>query len=264
MSGKISAVIAVMSGVALFCAAGSGADTVYFNSGGTIEGVIKTESADSVEVDVGFGTITCNKDQIKEIYRSTAEELFALREKWENKKKELEAQEEEFFRERERRFTDYEKQIEEEQQRKTASESGKKEIKVKRDEGSHGIIVDALLNDSINVSLVLDTGASLVVLSKKIGEELGVDLADTTKDMAKLHVADNRAIDAKLFMLKSVRVQEAEVNDVMAAIIVDDIGGIGSKDGLLGMSFLGRFNLKIDLANMKMTLESINKQHGKD
>ena len=44
----------------------------------------------------------------------------------------------------------------------------------------------------------------------------------------------------------------------MAAILIEEEQGMGFKDGLLGMTFLNKFNLKIDLKNMKVVLEKIN------
>lgn len=258
MYRKFAAVFIIMAGLALYSASSSRADRVVFNSGGSIEGIILSEKGEFVELDVGFGTITCTRDQIRSIERSTSEELFALREAWVRKRKDLEAHEEEFARERERRFDEYEKWTKEERERKQAEETALTEIPVRREADSQNLLVDALLDDKVRATLVLDTGASLIVLSKKVGEELGVDLG-AVKNVAKLHLADNRTIDAKLTVLKSVRIQDIEVKDVVAAVPTEDVGPIGSKDGLLGMSFLSHFNLKIDLANMKMSLEKIQK-----
>jgi predicted aspartyl protease len=40
----------------------------------------------------------------------------------------------------------------------------------------------------------------------------------------------------------------------MAAVLLEDNADKNVKDGLLGMSFLNRFNVKIDLKEKKMTL----------
>ena len=86
------------------------------------------------------------------------------------------------------------------------------------------------------------------------GEELGLDLSDTVNNIATLQLAGGHRVAAKMVMLKSVRIKDIEVKNVLAGVLLDD-GGIGFKDGLLGMTFLNRFNLKIDLKNMKMALE---------
>ena len=243
----------------LFTCGISVADRVYFSSGSSMEGVINSESDKAVELNVGFGTVTIAKSEIKSIYRSTPDELFAIRAQWETKRKELEGQEEELAKERQARMAEYEKWAREESEMKAAQESASQEISVIKDSASGSMLVDATLNGKVKVSLVIDTGASMVVLSKKTGEALGIDLTETGKEMAKLHVADNRTIDAKIVKLDSIKVDDVEVKDVIAAIVANDIGAIGTRDGLLGMTFLGRFNIKLDLARSKMVLDTIKK-----
>ena len=106
----------------------------------------------------------------------------------------------------------------------------------------------------MKATLVLDTGASIVVLTKRMGEELGLDLTDTKNSLATLQLAGDHRVTAKMVMLKSVRINDIEVKNVLAGVLLDD-ASIGLKDGLLGMTFLNQFNLKIDLKNMKMALE---------
>ena len=110
------------------------------------------------------------------------------------------------------------------------------------------------MDDKAKATLVLDTGANIVVLTRHKGEELGLDLSDTTKNIATLQLAGDRRVTAKMVMLKSVRIKDIEVKDVLAGVLLED-AGIGFRDGLLGMTFLNKFNLKIDLKNMKMALE---------
>ncbi len=74
-----------------------------------------------------------------------------------------------------------------------------------------------------------------------------------------MRLADGRRTAAKVIILESVRIQDVEVNKVMAAVMLEDISDPSLRDGLLGMSFLNRFNLKMDLKNMKITLEKINR-----
>ena len=230
------------------------ADTIYFNNGGTIEGIIKSENADHVDIDIGFGTITCAKQEIMKIERSTPDETAALTEKWEKKRAELKNSEAEFARERQKNFEEYQRWTQEEREKKAKEEAGEGTINLVRDPETRDILVDVFLNDKAKATLVLDTGASIVVLTKKKGEELGLNLADTKNSLATLQLAGDHRVTAKMVMLKSVRINDIEVKNVLAGVLLDD-ASIGLKDGLLGMTFLNQFNLKIDLKNMKMALE---------
>lgn len=247
----------------LFFAASVGADTLYLEKGGIIEGVIEKEDESKIEINMGFGSATFEKRQVRSIERSSSEENRETIKKWEAKKKDLDAKAEEFKVAREKRFDSaYEHWMEEAEQKKAKEEGEAKYIRITRDESTRSLIVETLLNGKVKANLVLDTGASLVALSKKIGAELGVDTTDTKKDIIQMRLADGSRAAAKVIILESVRIQDVEVNKVMAAVMLEDISEASLRDGLLGMSFLNRFNLKMDLKNMKITLEKIKETDG--
>lgn len=235
-------------------AAYSHADKIRFQNGGTIEGIIRSEDEKTVEMDIGFGTIACSKDEIAGLDRSSPEELASLSEKWERRRDELKASEADFERERKRRYEEYDRWVREEEAKRAKEEAGQGMIDLRRDANTRSILVDAFINDKANATLILDTGASILVLTREKGQELGIDLTATKNDLATLQLAGNHRVTAKMVMLKSVRIKDIEVKDVLAGVLLED-AGIGLKDGLLGMTFLNRFNLKIDLKNMKMALE---------
>ena len=147
--------------------------------------------------------------------------------------------------------------MEDEQLKKAKNKAAAKEINIAREPGGKGIIVEVLLDNKVKTNLVLDTGASIVALSRKIGEELGIDLSDTKKDVMEMRLADGRRTMAKAIILDSVKIQGLEVKNVAAAIMLDQVPAIGVTEGLLGMSFLSKFNLKTDLKNMSMSLEKV-------
>ena len=258
MLPKIVLFSMVISAALVFASFDASADVVYLENGGSVEGVITKEGDTSVEMDLGFGSVVFWKGEIKKITRSNSRELYGIKKEWNAKKKELRKKEKEFYEAREKRFREYAKWTEEERTKKLKSSGEPSEIKVSRDVNSRSILVDALLDDKVKATLVLDTGASLVVLSNKIGQELGLDLNDTNKGVVTLRMAGNRTANATLVTLKSINVQGIEVKDVMAAVLIEEGQDIGFKDGLLGMTFLNKFNLKIDLKNMKVVLEKIN------
>lgn len=209
------------------------ADTIYLKNGRSIEGLIKNEDQDFVELEVYGGSVKFRKSAIERTEKSPPEEAQAMRQGWERKK--IETQNMMLKR-----------QLEEERQPK----------KVEFSQESQHIMLDVKLNKKIDASLVLDTGASLVVLNKDIAKKLGVDL-DKFKPDVKLILADSRQIDAKFIVLESVKVGNVEAKDVEAAIMLEETGDPGFGDGLLGMSFLKRFNFKIDQKNNKLILEKL-------
>jgi len=234
------------------------ADTIYFKNGRSVEGIIKEETNKTVEIDMGFGTITCGRDEIAKIEASTPEERDAISAKWEHKRKDLQAKEGEFALDRQRRGSEYQRWVREEQEKKKQGDADKREIRVMRDPESKSILADVLLNGKVKATLVLDTGASVVVLSKKIGLELGIKLDETQKnDIMELHLAGDRRVNARMVAIKTVEIGDAEAKDVLAGVLLEDFVNPGFKDGLLGMTFLNRFNFKIDLKEMKLSLEKL-------
>lgn len=251
---NIKHVMTISAFLALCTAIPADADRIRFQNGGTIEGIIKNEDDKSVEMDIGFGTITCAKSEIAGLDHSSADETANLSEKWEKKKVELKASEADFERDRRRRFEEHEKWMKEEGAKRASEEKAGSIIDLRRDFYTKSILVDALLNDKVSATLILDTGASILVLTKEKGMELGVDLTATKDDLAILQLAGDHRVTAKMIMLRSIKINDVEVKDVLAGVLLED-AGVGLKDGLLGMTFLSRFNLKIDLKNMKMSLE---------
>lgn len=122
------------------------------------------------------------------------------------------------------------------------------------DKSAGNIIVKTVINDSLPVSLVVDTGASLVVLSQSVVEKMG--LKTEKQSSLRVIVADGRRVNAKHIILDSVRVGGAEVKNVSAAVLKNP--GVRHADGLLGMSFLRNFSLSIDGQGKELVLEKFN------
>ncbi len=207
------------------------ADTVYLQNGRSIEGLISTEDENSIELEVGQGRIKFKKSEIAKIERSAPEESYAIREHWERQK--IAAQERISLKQREEEL---------------------KPRKIEFSAASQSIIVKVTLNKKVEASLVLDTGASLVLLRKSIAEKLGIDL-DRIEPNAKVILADGRQVNAKYTILESVKLENVEAKDVETMILTDEVANLNVHDGLLGMSFLKRFNFKIDQKEKKLTLE---------
>jgi len=210
------------------------ADTLYLKNGRSIEGLIKKESADEVDLEIGFGSMKFSKKQIERIVRSSPEEVEFIRQEWAGEKIKVEerAKEAELRREHEPK-------------------------QVSMDKQSGHVKVLTTLNNTVKANLILDTGASLMILSNKIAVDLGIDVNDKSGIPVELVMADGRKTQAKMIILESVSVQDSEVKNIEAAVLPEKDSAAVPEDGLLGMSFLKKFNFKIDQKNDKLILEKL-------
>lgn len=101
-------------------------------------------------------------------------------------------------------------------------------------------IAEIRLNDARTARFVVDTGASLCVVSPEVAADLGLR-PDPGAEMVPMQVVGGVTAGPRV-SLASVRAGDAEVEDVAA--VIHAIGpGI---DGLLGNSFLGRFTVTLE------------------
>lgn len=224
------------------------ADTLYLRNGRSLEGLIRSEKGNDIELDVGFGTVTFKKESVERIYRSTPDEIAAILKKWEISRAQAELMKTRAEEERLKAIGEWKQKQEEEQN------YGPKHVAFQREAGH--MTVNAVLNKKANVSLLVDTGASLVLLTDDVARKLGIDTGKAGSPM-QLLVTDGRKIDAKYVILDSVQVSDVEAKNVEAAILPSGITKSEFKDGLLGMSFLRRFNFKFDYNNDKLVLEPL-------
>ena len=123
-------------------------------------------------------------------------------------------------------------------------------IKAKEAPGDH-YVVEVLLNGSIKANLIVDTGATMVVLSDRIGKRLGIH-SNSNLPTIGMNTAGG-TIQAPLFILDSVKIGTAEVLNVETTTNPY----MGNMDGLLGMSFLGEFKVEMDRQNWELTLKPL-------
>lgn len=101
-------------------------------------------------------------------------------------------------------------------------------------------LAEVRLNDTRTARFVVDTGASLCVVSPEVAADLGIR-AGPSAEMIPMQVVGSVTAGPRV-TLASVRAGDAEVEDVAA--VIHAIGpGI---DGLLGNTFLGRFTVTLD------------------
>lgn len=207
------------------------ADTVYLKNGRHITGLIKVEDDSGVELEVSGGSIRFGRSEINRIERSGPEDTSVILRKMKSDKKQSE-----------------------DRQKKLRLDAEQRPRGVEFIDDSKGMLVKVILNDAIGATLVLDTGASTVMLKKSVAEKLGIKLDGSLID-AKLTLADGREIKAKQVILKTVKVQDYVASNVAAVIPIEDSNVLIEYDGLLGMSFLKNFNFKIDHDQNKLILE---------
>jgi len=213
----------------------SWADIIHLKNGRSIEGLIKNQDRERIELDVGFGTVKFDWTAIEKIEKSSLKEEKLLRKSWQ----EYKVKQEKKDKERQRR----------EEEIKRQKELEPKLVDLAQD--SDHIIVNALLNNRVHALLVLDTGASTVLLSKEISQRLDTQ---GKEHKAEVQMADGRKKQARYIVLDSVKVEGAEAKNV-GAVVLSDREEQGDYDGLLGMSFLKNFNFTIDSKNNKLILQ---------
>ncbi len=107
--------------------------------------------------------------------------------------------------------------------------------------GNH-FIVDAKPTRGRNVQLLIDTGASLTILTPEVFEQRGIRYRDTGK--TKIFNTANGSVRAPIYILDALAVGDWQVSQLEVGIL--DLGNQSRIDGLLGMNFLQHFQFFID------------------
>ncbi len=119
--------------------------------------------------------------------------------------------------------------------------------------GDH-YIVSAVINNQESVKLIIDTGATLTILSPKVARNLGLRLDDVMQ--YKEFSTANGVVKAPIITLESLKIQNHFVSELQVGILPSFSNSAFS--GLLGMNFLSQFTFFIDQKNS--TLELVNAQ----
>ena len=112
------------------------------------------------------------------------------------------------------------------------------QIVVPLQKNGNSIMVDVSVNN-VPMRFMLDTGASLTVLSEKAANDIG--LSASGSEHVFLHTA-NGAVRAPIIQIPQVRLGEAVATNLKAAIL----NNMGPVQGLLGLNFLNQFDIDID------------------
>ncbi len=126
----------------------------------------------------------------------------------------------------------------------------------KRD--GHAIFVRARLNNKIDTTYHLDTGASLVTISRATARDLKIKITPETERIGLMTA--NGAIAAYLVELESIAVglslREPAVATKVKVAVCSSCGQGAIIEGLLGLSFLNNFNYRVDTERGHLVLES--------
>ena len=107
--------------------------------------------------------------------------------------------------------------------------------------GNH-FIVDARPARGRSVRLLIDTGASLTILTPDVLEQRGIRYQNTGR--SGVFNTANGPVRAPIYTLDSLSVGDWQVDHLEIGVL--DLGGRSVIDGLLGMNFLSHFQFFID------------------
>jgi clan AA aspartic protease (TIGR02281 family) len=105
----------------------------------------------------------------------------------------------------------------------------------------HVVEVPVTVN-GVRATFVLDTGASFVVLKDSFARKAHIDLDESTS----VHLLTaNGAVEGKRGRASTIQLRSLKATDV-PIVVESDKAAAYHADGLLGLSFLSRFNVSID------------------
>lgn len=123
-------------------------------------------------------------------------------------------------------------------------------LKVQSLPGGH-YMAKVVINGNIHAELLVDTGATMIVLSDRLAERMGV-LYNNNLPRMQLSTAGGK-VEAPLFILDTVKFGSATVYNIEATSNPNFHG----MDGLLGMSFLGEFKVEMDRERSEIILRPL-------
>ena len=113
------------------------------------------------------------------------------------------------------------------------------------------LVVSTTLNDGYVARFILDTGASLSIISRNLATDIGLLPASSLKSVT-LKTAGG-PVQADIITIQSIRLSGAEVRN--SAIAIFDLPDIPDGiEGILGLTFLRHFEVTLDIAKGQLHL----------
>jgi clan AA aspartic protease (TIGR02281 family) len=114
------------------------------------------------------------------------------------------------------------------------------------------IWLHAVLNNKEQVTLLLDTGATHMLITPDTAKRLGLRPTAETPKQA-LHVLGGHQVEVPMILLASVAVGQTAVRNVPVGVVTS-FPDVPLADGLLGADVLRHFTLALDYAASRLTL----------
>jgi clan AA aspartic protease (TIGR02281 family) len=123
---------------------------------------------------------------------------------------------------------------------------------------THGgnTIVTVRINDKRSGKFILDTGASAVTITAAFAKELDLDITQAPR--TRISLADGSTLEAPRIKLATIQVGKARAENIDAIVMPASPGQ--QLDGLLGMSFLKHFVVRLDGDSGNLVLRAYHPQ----
>jgi clan AA aspartic protease (TIGR02281 family) len=207
-----------------FLMAGAYADTIHLKNGKSFQGLISKEDGNTVEINVGGGTIVFRAGEIERIDRAAPSEIEKIKKDWEAGRAQSEKTNAHDREAKEKALERWVAMVEEERRQgeeKRHADENTRIIPVTSDNGH--VVVEAVLNGDSHALLIIDTGCPNVLLTARMGRKLGLDL-EGAQDAREVMVLDGKH-RVRGTLLKSVKLGDLEEKNVMADVMLEDTPG---------------------------------------
>ena len=125
---------------------------------------------------------------------------------------------------------------------------------------SGNLFVPTQINGEHTIEMIVDSGASVVTIPYNMAVEAGLKPKDTDP-VATFKIANGALIKGQMITIPSLRVGKFTVENVEAAVLGPEAT---DAEPLLGMSFLSKFEMKIDSQRGQLILSHIEGTEGSD
>jgi clan AA aspartic protease (TIGR02281 family) len=116
-----------------------------------------------------------------------------------------------------------------------------------------GILVKGILNDSVEVNMLFDTGATYAVISEETARQLASS-SSSLKSRKITLLTGGGPVESRTTTIAKVTVGDVSKENVVAAVMPESGSLVGS-DAILGLSFLKDFQATVDYKNRVVILK---------